>query len=499
MEPTYFFNNYTFTEEPNQLIIGKEKVGHGQVFSSLVQSTPCAALLKQYQIHLTSKLNELKLFNPDFRSEESAETFKLWKEKQIAKYEKKLEDPLKVLRAKVAKRCEQLFEENLERKLILGCMHVHEGVLKQTHSALHLPQFTSEKEHHIHADSVCVDWRASPNETFAFNMHYNTYRNPTFPPLSANGPDFSRRCFGTIESMKDLEQIQQVNHIHAERLPLLEKGLSHEPKVNNDALLQQILHALAPGGVFSFDLEVTAHLDLFDYRFRNNSPQEIRAVSDQIREEVVQDQELIATIEALMQTGQLPKNTWMRSTKAMAMEQIMDDKMFASIQQEHADIERQKAKEFTAENREKVLLNAESIFYIDGDIRFNLRELREGLANDQIERSILQKPVSRKEIQVQFSHRNSRSEENAAIWWAENTAIYRQLECYNALHIQPELNAELLPENKELLDEMLSVVAGIIGKQLEQRGFVNAKFDLNSVHPENGRLFSRIISAQKPD
>ena len=77
-------------------------------------------------------------------------------------------------------------------------------------------------------------------------------------------------------------------------------------------------------------------------------------------------------------------------------------------------------------------------------------------------------------------------------------ALYRQVECYHVLHVHPQANKELLPENKALLDEIVKVWAVLIGKDLETLGFEKSSFALDTIHPENGRLFSKIVSVQRP-
>lgn len=142
-----------------------------------------------------------------------------------------------------------------------------------------------------------------------------------------------------------------------------------------------------------------------------------------------------------------------------------------------------------------MILNPENIFLLFGDenlptIKFTLKAVRAGLADEYIQTCYERSPLRKERLWVEVDNRDMAFE--------QRFAIYRQIECYKALHVNPDLNEELLPQNKELLDEMLKVYADIICHHLENFGFVNPKFDLNATHPENGRLFSRIISVQKP-
>ena len=77
-------------------------------------------------------------------------------------------------------------------------------------------------------------------------------------------------------------------------------------------------------------------------------------------------------------------------------------------------------------------------------------------------------------------------------------ALYRQIECYCALHVHPALHQELLPQNKALFDDLVKVLALQIGYEFEALGFVNPSLSLDAIHPENGRQFSRILSVQRP-
>lgn len=253
------FRNYIFEEQNNQLIISKNQQAKTNDFAKLIQQIPCSKLVRGYTLYLRQKQKELSDFHPNFASTEASQTFSHWYDNQTAKITQKIKDPLETLRAKVTKRCEQLFQEKGQRSVLLGCGHVQTGVIQQTHTSLDcsFPQFITKKEDHRHDRHVCVDWRADVNEKMEFNIGAIAMADPTsFPHISPNGPDFSRRQFENPTLMKDFSQLKNVQHFHAERVPFLEKGICED----NAFLLQQILNALAPGGIFSFDFGIDSHL-----------------------------------------------------------------------------------------------------------------------------------------------------------------------------------------------------------------------------------------------
>ena len=180
--PVISFRNYQFTEERDQLIVTKT-AKQTERFSRLVQSHPCSTLLMRYNLYLFQKLLELKALSPKIHSPKARESFRTWQAAKEAKLQQKIVNPIAALQTKVARRCEQLFQEKGERSLLLGCGHLQEGkTLRQTQSDFFhaFPPSTDPKESHSHRKSVCIDWRADLHERKDFEIGENLRREPWY-------------------------------------------------------------------------------------------------------------------------------------------------------------------------------------------------------------------------------------------------------------------------------------------------------------------------------
>jgi hypothetical protein len=505
------FRNYIFTEANNQLVISKAEERNSSDFLTLVQSQPCYKIVPDYSNYLQEKLGDLEAFHPTFNSQEAQDVFCHWREEQRIKIGKKLVSPLETLREKVAKRFEQLFQEKGERRVILGCCHVKNGPLIQTHTPLiaPLPQQTDGvKETHSHDKAICIDWRVNPTEAMGYEIAGASFVDSSSSSFTLNAPDFSRRLFEDPESIRDFGWVRNVEHFHAERVPFLERGVCGLVEEGNIFFLQQILDSLAPGGVYSFDVglqiplilqageQISDFADLCEDFATKNFSGDFEGRLNQKLEEVNHDLSFLKVLDSALSEGHITAEAPATDLRSALILKEAKRRLEDEVVKEFFDKQREKAKQFTKDHREMALLDAENIniFCTDGsgsNFTISLSEVQQGLAQQIIEECSQRTDFSRLEALKVFIDPQGLS-------FGQLFAIYRQLECYCALHVQPELQEELLPENKDLLDEMLEVWVEIMGGQLETIGFVNANFVLDCIHPDNDRRYSRILSVEKP-
>jgi hypothetical protein len=504
------FRNYTFAEENNRLIISKVEQRKSSDFLKLVQRYPCYKLVKDYTSHLQTKLSDLEGFNPKFTSPESKDLFQTWQREQRIKIGKKLANPIEALQENVAKRFEQLFQEKGERSVVFGCCHIREGELKQTQTLLSSPQpqHTNKKnESHSHEHAVCVDFRVDPLETLAFTIGDRMlFKDDSNPVHTHNSPDFSRINFEDPNSVSRLRHLKNVQKLHAERVPNLEKGVWGMGEEQNTFLVEQIRKSLAPGGVYTFDVGIGIPLMLEGdglflnfvdtcqkraFHYAGNLEDKYEAKF----KEVNANHEFLGALHYVISNKIVFADCSDDELKTALISEEVERRLKEEVKRDFFEKMRAGAKQFATNHQEKIRLSSDNIcisWYSQGlpYLKFSLSEVRSGKATTAIEACSQRSPGRAERIKI-IMDPHGRSFE-------ELFAIYRQIECYNALDVDPDLNQELLPENKQLLDEMLKVWAQIMGRQLVAIGFENPTFILDAIHPENGRPFSCIISVRKP-
>jgi hypothetical protein len=274
------------------------------------------------------------------------------------------------------------------------------------------------------------------------------------------------------------------------------------------SLLKQILDWLSPGGTLSFDLGMTIYLSTPKYPLNfdqacatlaliNTSSERMQEIGKAKETEVLKDQEYLKFLNFVMNNlVQIEEGSPEEVASDIAKKEITR-RLKLEVERDFYETQRKRAKEFTQENPDKVTLqpeNIEMIFFGNENLptlKFSLQDVRDGSAKEAIQACYEREPKRIERMRV-------RLQDDQEMPFEQLFAIYRQIECYNALHVNPQLNEELLPQNKKLLDEMLDILGGVICHHLKEFGFVNPKFDVNIPHPENKRLFSRLITVQKP-
>jgi hypothetical protein len=442
------FRNYQFNEVQGHLKITKTSTCNPLIAG--VQRAPCRALVPIYTSYLLEKREEFNAFNPTFRYEPSRKAFIEFRNSKLAVIEQKLQDPLKALQNKVTKIFELLFQKKGERQIILGCMHIQKGgslVQTQTPEGSMLPRSTLTEESHEHSKDVCLDIRNSPNQT---EEQVKTLLKRGSLDLSGrdpSGPDFALRFFSSAD-MNDFNGVRNVAKVHAERLPFFEKGLvSPKAENSNFALIERIYKWLAKGGVFSFDFDPC--FVLFVYH----------------------QNKMMLYRETVIGTGVDYSGTMQNTTVALpssspdadVVEEIFADQVFITYE----------------ETQDKPFIFC------------SLNEMESD-------------PVKREDVIAKCSSRKA-TDHNRLIIVVETakksigqlSALNNQIIAYNALTTDPSLERKIHPKSRIVLDKMLVIMATIARSYFERIGFTNSQFDLNGIHPENGRRTSRIIRVEK--
>lgn len=512
------FRNVSFIEDLNGLIIQKtEKQTTTLTFGHLVQSKPCADLEKNYYAHLNAKLTELQQFNPTFSDSESSAHYQKWKDALIIKLQGKLDAPRASLQAKVAKTMEELFTKNGERKIILGCMHIKQGTTIFLESGTPpeslLPKTDPNPVAHGHPTSVTIDWRVGPEEEMIVPIgDTEVISRFDFPTIKAEGPDFARRNLSITQHLDDFSAVERVDKISAERVPVLEKGIA--PHINLN-LLEHLFYLLSPGGRLGIDcgfyiqgLDCSGK-DIKQQCHEKNleqlGPEMTKELFDMEINEISQNTELLTYFQegiekkifsalGLVSPKADPTFAFNRLKLLYCARKAQDTLMRSALET---------ARKFSIDNLKKdptkalltsgeVYLSFESNNEPGSPKLFSLDQIRQGYCDDVFKQMAndLSDPMT---FTIQIRLKNPQEPQ-------ASFDLFHQLECWNALHANPENAQYLLPENKALLDEIAQILVGkILLPQFALLNFVPDGIEFGGIHPENGRTNSRIMYVKRPE
>lgn len=402
------------------------------------------------------------------------------------------EAPLDDLRKKLAQIVEEKFKKLGEATLVIGCMHYPRGAEEpfvQTQILLSdfYPKTFCNHEDHSHSKAVTIDMRSSPVESSEYFLESGVrfaITSPS-PALHPHGPDVARRDFTRISHIQDFKYVKGIKKIYLERVPFFEKG----PSVENLDLFREIHNLLDKGGIFAFDYVPFYNLfkcnrESISY-FSNRALPEARVATPEEFEQIkksIADPAINKLADHLQFTCSHKKNCPTNPceelvgavAKSILKKQIKEEQLAAIKKKVSAEA---KLKPKAALTKEEVLIKVDSaIRSLDWFIRADQKDLFLGSFGPN-------------GIAVFCSPNRSP---------AEMESLLYQVGCYRTLNVVPELEKEIDPATKKLLDLSLSnLVQKVVFPQLKLLGFEPVSFSPNGVNQENNRQFSRVIYTRK--